>query len=462
MNRQEGDHPARPRLAIVILIFSLAAGSIGCDSGRFPGNSPWPAATSPSGQRVVIVGIDSASWDDLEHLLAAGQLPNFLQLREGGAWGILKSFHPTASAILWTSIATGKVPEKHGIKSFVAPLPTGEMVPVSSNMRRVRAIWNIVSDAGIGVGVIGWWVSWPAEKVNGFYCSDYTWPLKKDREGYATGKDENLALSRRTYPEEILAEIQPFLITPENLSATQRAELGLDRIPPTSDYAVADILCKDKSYMDGGLYLFDRYRPDLFAVYLEGIDAFKHIFWPSYRAYRNWRYQGEQPPPSRGERAAGEVLEIQYRNIDRFLGRLREQAGPDTTILVVSDHGYGDNPGKKPVLRTYEETIRPDHWHDLDGLILIWGGPIRRGIEMGEHSVLDITPTLLTLLGLPVAEDMDGEVIEEAFRVDWLESNPRRKIPTYETGPERPGNPIPSPFDREQLERLRSLGYIGP
>jgi hypothetical protein len=218
-----------------------------------------PVKGSPSGQRVLLIGIDGATWEDLEPLLAAGQLPNLDRLRRDGAWGILKSFHPTASAIIWTSIATGKTPEKHGIRAFVAPLPTGELVPVSSNMRRVEAIWNILSTAGIRVGVVGWWVSWPAEEVLGFFCSDYTWPLKKDRQGFAIGRDSSLELSRRTWPEEILVEIRPFLVTPESVSPQERIGMGLDRIPPTGGYAVSEILCKDHSYMEGGLHLLDRY-----------------------------------------------------------------------------------------------------------------------------------------------------------------------------------------------------------
>ena len=416
-----------------------------------------------NGPRCILIGIDSASWDDLDPLLESGQLPNLERLRREGAWGTLKSFHPTASSILWTSIATGKVPEKHGIRSFVAPLPGGGLVPVSSNMRRVKAIWNLLSEAGIPVGVIGWWASWPAEEVRGFYCSDYTWPLKKDRQGFATGRDDGLDLSRRTYPAGILREVEPFLITQDTVSDQQRMALGLDRIPPTRGYAVADILCKDLSYMNAGQYLLDRYRPDFFAIYLEGIDAFKHLFWPVHRAYREWRYEGRSSLlPARGDRALAEVLEIHYRRIDAYIGELLERWGTMATLVVVSDHGYGDNPGRKPIPRTYDETITPDHWHNLDGIVLLHGQPIRSGLRMGDHSVLDITPTLLALLGRPVAADMDGEVITEAFRPEFLQAHPLESIPTYETGSPGPAVPEESPFDQEMLERLRSLGYLDP
>lgn len=449
---------SRPR---IWLLAAAATATLACGGGSPQGGSPPPPST-PSGQRCLLIGIDGAAWDDLEPLLAAGQLPNLERLRREGAWGVLESFHPTASSIVWTSIATGKTPEKHGIKSFVAPLPGGELVPVTSNMRAVEAIWNILSDAGVEVGVVGWWVSWPAEQVRGFFCSDYTWPLKKDRQGFAVGRDATLELSHRTWPEGILAEIEPFLVTPESLSPLERIEMGLDRIPLTGGYAVAEILCKDRSYMEGGLHLFRRHRPDFFAVYLEGVDAFKHLFWPFHSAYRNWRYGDGNEPPPRPQRAVAEVLEIHYRSIDRFLGELLETAGDDTTLMIVSDHGYGDNPGRQPILRTYGDVMDPgpDHWHTLEGMVLLHGGPIRRGLRLRDSSVLDVTPTLLVLLGLPVGADMDGRVLAEAFEPEFLANHPMRTVPTYETGRREAGTPVASPFDREMLERLRALGYL--
>ncbi|MBI4161653.1 MAG: alkaline phosphatase family protein [Acidobacteria bacterium] len=447
-----------PRTRLLrIALAVLPAAAIACAPGPAPRKG---GSAAPSGQRCFLVGIDSASWADLDPLIAAGTLPNFARLRREGAWGILKSFHPTASSIVWTSIATGKTPDKHGIRAFVAPLPSGERVPVSSTMRRAEAIWNILTDAGVPVGVIGWWVTWPAEEVRGFLCSDYTWPLKKDRDGFATGRDDSLRLSRRTYPEAILEEVLPHVVTPATLSAAERNDMGLDRLPHTPGYAVADLLCKDESYLRAGLHLLDRHGPDFFAVYLEGIDAFKHLFWPQHSAYRAWRSGLLREPPPREMRGTGEVLEIHYRRIDRFLGDLLARAGPETAIVVISDHGYGDNPGRRPLLRTFNDTIEPDHWHDLDGMVLFWGGAIRPGVRMEDHSVLDITPTLLALFGLPIGDDMDGQVIVEAFRPEFLERHPLRRIPTHEKGNRGLTGPTESPFDREMLERLRSLGYL--
>jgi hypothetical protein len=125
--------------------------------------------------RVIVIGVDGADPEVLDTFMAEGKLPHFATLRRDGAYGHLRSSKPMLSPILWTTIATGRAPADHGIGHFVAVNPkTGEQLPVTSQMRRVRAIWNILSDAGRRVGVVGWWATWPAETVNGFIVSDHT------------------------------------------------------------------------------------------------------------------------------------------------------------------------------------------------------------------------------------------------------------------------------------------------
>jgi predicted AlkP superfamily pyrophosphatase or phosphodiesterase len=125
--------------------------------------------------RVIVLGLDGVDPDVVELLISEGQLPNFAKLREAGAHARLLSSEPLLSPILWTTIATGKTPDQHGITNFVAVNEkTGQQLPVTSQMRRVKALWNVVSDLGRKVAVVGWWATWPAETVNGTIVSDHT------------------------------------------------------------------------------------------------------------------------------------------------------------------------------------------------------------------------------------------------------------------------------------------------
>jgi hypothetical protein len=85
---------------------------------------------------------------------------------------------------------------------------------------------------------------------------------------------------------------------------------------------------------------------------------------------------------------------------------------------------------------------------------------VRRGAKIPDADVLDLTPTILYALGLPVARDMDGGVATDVFATGFLKANPVEFIPTYETGERRPGEPMRSPVDEQVKQKLKALGYI--
>jgi len=123
--------------------------------------------------KIAILGLDGADWEIMTPLLSEGQLPNLGRLKVRGAWGNMKTMMPWLSPLLWTSVATGKPPEEHGIIDFLAKdAKTGQIVPVSSRWRRVKALWNMFTDAGKSSAFIAWWATWPSEPVQGFMVSD--------------------------------------------------------------------------------------------------------------------------------------------------------------------------------------------------------------------------------------------------------------------------------------------------
>jgi len=153
------------------------------------------------------------------------------------------------------------------------------------------------------------------------------------------------------------------------------------------------------------------------------------------------------------------VLDAHLARIDAFLGYLRDRMRPEDALVIVSDHGYGDNPGRKPIERTYGQTIQPDHWHTLSGILVATGGPIRKGARGFEASVVDVTPTVLALLGLPLGRDMDGKAIEALLSTEFLEKHPVEWIKTYDPTP-RKGTITPGAYDDAMKQRLRALGYV--
>lgn len=123
--------------------------------------------------KILLIGLDGASWDIMTPLIGEEKLPNIKQLMDKGCWGNLESFQPLISEVIWTSIATGKSPQKHGITDRLMKDPdTGELVPSTSNLRKVKAIWNILSEYKKKVGIIGYRLTWPPEKINGVMVSD--------------------------------------------------------------------------------------------------------------------------------------------------------------------------------------------------------------------------------------------------------------------------------------------------
>ena len=416
--------------------------------------------------RVFLVGIDGASFAVFDEVMEAGLMPNLKRIGERGARTVLWSMEPTASAILWTTMATGKVPEKHGILGFVATTEDGRTVPVSSTMRKVRALWNIASEAGVSVGFLSWWVTWPAEPVRGFMATDYVWPLKKDEQGFATGAEENSTREDRTFPKSLMAELEPLNVTEARLSPAELERLGISRLPAVEGYAVRDILLKDVSVERMARHLLESgHEESLFAVYFDGFDAYCHLFWPIYREYAEARRRAKTQPellrgldPKRLEIAR--VLDAHLERVDGFLGYLLARMAPEDALVIVSDHGYGDNEGRKPIQRPSGETMNPEHWHTLDGILLATGGPIRPGAGTDVHAtVLDVAPTVLALLGLPLARDMDGRPLEGLFAESFRARQPITWIPTYDPTPRR-GVVSSGEYDEAMKDRLRQLGYV--
>ncbi len=368
--------------------------------------SPGPEADmSVSGspaRRVVVIAIDGADWREIHPLVERGLLPAIGSLIETGASGELSTFRPTLSPMIWTTVATGQPPLRHGILDFREP---GSGTPYTSNTRRVPALWNLLGERGIPVGVVGWWVTWPAEAVNGHLVSAYS------TVGLSTIKGTLFErLDRQTHPPELMAEIEPLIEPALEEARDELASILEGYAPPPEDVEFSKrlrvaswVLSADRIFSWAAIRIAEKFDPRFLAVYLSAVDENSHVFCNE----NPWR-----------DTVCGRVLERVYASVDRQVGAIIEAMGPDATVILLSDHGFERARG---------------HMHGLlhgpPGILILKGPEIRAGATIRAASIYDLTPTVLALFGVPVARDLRGRVLLSAFEPDVVDRGPSRSAP---------------------------------
>ncbi len=427
---------------------------------------PWearpagPPARVPE-RNVLLVGLDGLDWDVADPLMAAGEMPNLSRLVRGGARARLRSVVPVLSPVVWTSVATGKQPAKHGIVDFLAQASDGSKVPVTSTLWQARSLWDILSQSGIPVAVTAWWATWPAEPVRGLLATDRI-AYQLFRDVVATQSADPAADARgKTYPPELYAEIRPLVARP---AAMREAELApfVDfqalGTPDADDRERLDelktVLASTRTYEAIAARFLEKQPRGFHAVYIEATDTVAHLFMPFHPPR-------QEHVDARRFAAFQHAVNAIYREADAFLGRMLERVGPDWNVVVLSDHGFKHGENRPRTDPRVDKGPAAD-WHDRFGVLVLYGPDVRAGVEVADASVLDVAPTLLALYGLPVAEDMDGRVLEEALDPEFTRRCPLERTATYETGrPRKPGPALPSSQDADLVAKLRALGYLG-
>lgn len=357
-------------------------------------------------RKVLVIGWDAADWKFLSPLMDAGQMPNLSKLVNGGVMGNLATLDPPLSPTLWTSIATGKRPYKHGIHGFTEAKADGSGVrPIYSTNRKTKAIWNILGEQGLKTHVVGWWPSHPAEHINGTMVSNLyqrapaklsdAWPMLK---GTVHPKEqEGLFSDLRIRPHELTGNhILPFV--------PNMARLDADNDPRI--IAIAKNLADCSTIHSAATYILEHEEWDFMGVYYDAIDHFCHGFMKYHPPHR------KHIPLKDYEMFKG-VVNSACRYHDMMLGRLMELAGEDTTIMLISDHGFYPN-SKRPMAIPKEPT-GPAIEHSPFGIFVLNGPGVKKDSRISGASLLDVTPTLLSLYELAIGKDMDGKVLFNAF-----------------------------------------------
>ncbi len=411
--------------------------------------------TGTTDSRLLILGLDGADWQILDDLFAEGKLPHLRGLVERGTRAKLLSIQPLLSPVVWTSVATGVEPTRHGILDFLVQDPAGAPQPVTSAQRRVPTLWEILSRAGIEVGVVGWWASWPADPVRGYLVADRVayqlFGFRSDPED-ARGK---------TWPPGLYEDVRPLLVEPESvrweallpyLSGGRTREEQFDPQEQKLLLEFRTLLASGQSYMRIAHALRSRYQPRLEVVYLEGTDTVGHLFMP----YRPPRLPGTS---TAGAASFAAVVDRYYETIDGYVGELlggRE----DWTVLVLSDHGFATD-----ATRPHTTDSRVGHgpaadWHRRFGVLILAGPHVRAGERIEEATIYDIAPTVLALFGQAVPRSWPGRVLAEALTEEFMGAHPPQE---REEDPPREAQVQANldPQAADLIEKLRSLGYVG-
>lgn len=340
-------------------------------------------------RKIAIIGIDGASWNLLEPLIAKGKLPNLSALIERGSNGFLRSFKPMRSPVIWTTIATGKHPGHHGIDNFIVMRPgSTRSTPVTSNLIEEPTLWDIFSSFSRSVSINGWYVSWPAARVEGTLVSDLA---------VHPGIE-----SRRTYPELLAGLVDSVRVEFEN----NRENILTDWFgfhPTAGEYtnpvlssaiAVLDqSFQKDFVTLETAIELLERNgQPSLFVSYFVGSDRVQHKFF-------KYLWLSEHPTESKilfdadpqEVQRFGNIINSYLMFIDWGLGRILNSLELENTdLFIVSDHGFGPITDEAADVYTY----------DANSLFCSLG-LLRYGESSGEI-------------------DLSGTVIFEAGNLPWI------------------------------------------
>ena len=358
-------------------------------------------------KRLLLVAWAGADWRIAQPMLDAGELPHLAALVAGGARGNLATLNPHSAPMQWTSLITGKRADKHGLLSYWQPVQD-RPVPISSHNRTSKALWNLLSTAGLRVHAVGWPFSHSAEPINGCLVSD----LYAQVDGEPESPTE--LVPGTIYPKLAADDLESLRIHPgelglHDLSYFVQYPETIDQHQDTLLRQLATSISRSGSVHAAATELMTPGQWDAVIVQYDALDVLGHPFM----ALQPPRL--EYVPLALFQHYSG-VVQAMYRFLDMQLGRLLELAGTDCTVMLVSQRGY-----KTGALRPQTAEIAAQQlaapWFRDQGMIVLNGSGVSRGARIEGASLLDVVPTALTLLGLSIGKDMDGRILRAALEV---------------------------------------------
>lgn len=378
--------------------------------------SPRPAAVE-AGQRprLWVVGIDSATLDAILPLAGQGQLPFFSTLLQGGAYGRLETLSPTRRDAVWTTLATGKHPFKHGVlgrrpysAGFLAPgaelflLPSGISFRHWGTLgnqplpwwppRQALALWEILPRLGVASGVVGWPEMAPGSNGDTF-----------------------------ALPEASFSAESGYGAVPPRISS---------RFGPDAPRWISDAVGADLRRHASTLALADQ-NPQASAVFVL-LPGLREVSRRTFGGFSAVQFEGEHRGGA--ARTAAERLTAYYTVLDSLLAEIWAREEGPHLLAVVSAYGVYPQGGWRRLWGQMApgKALGGEFLEAPDGVLLLYGEGVRPGELLTGVRIVDLAPTLLYGLGFPVARDMDGKVLTSAFDPGFLARNPVTFFPSYE------------------------------
>src|SRR5712691_4650685 len=403
-------------------------------------------------RKVLLIGWDAADWEHITPLLEEGLMPTLDGFINRGVMGNLATLQPILSPMLWNSVATGKFADKHGIHGFIEPDPVnGGARPYTSTSRKCKALWNILTQRGLRSNIVGWWASHPAEPINGTVVTNAFGGVKFDPEkGWSIPKgavhppENGPKLARfKVFPNELTeAHLLPFI--PDAAKIDQQKDKRL--------ISFAKVLSDNASIHAVATALMESEPWDFTAVYYDGVDHFAHAFMAYHPPKLPWISDEDFA-------LFKDVVRGAYRFHDMMLERLLNLAGPETTVILCSDHGFES--GSQRPRGTPREPAGPAAWHRQYGIFVMAGAGIRQDERIYGASLIDIAPTVLTLFDLPIGQDMDGRPLLEAFEeIPQVKTISSWEQVEGESGMHTGEQQLDPAQANELMQQFAALGYI--
>lgn len=280
---------------------------------------PAPRPLQPLTQRLLIIGLDGATFDVLTPMMDSGRMPRLKAFIESGAAGVLRSTMPPITPAAWTTFMTGKGPGQHGIIDFEKFSVSDARLSFNSTFEiREKTIWDLLSDKGLRVGSVNVPMTYPPRPVNGFMISGFETPSVD---------------AEFTYPPELKQEIFEVLPSYDYRTNWKRRGLsGEDVLTTNLDYIA-------NSFEQGrrlAVHFGDKMGWDVLMLVYKLVDNLQHKAWK----YLDPRYNAKYP---REREMAANV----FARLDDELGNLFEYAQRhDAAVMIMSDHGHGSLDGK--------------------------------------------------------------------------------------------------------------------